>query len=378
LSNMSELSKSLTAIDLFSGAGGFTLAALNVGFRVLAAIENSRHACDTYRANFLIDKPKAPILYEEDILRLEPSKVLAEVNILPGDCDIVMGGPPCQGFSVHRIKNQGVDDPRNTLLLKYFYFVGILRPKVFVVENVPGMLWKRHKKYLKRFYKLAKEEGYNVFAPVVLNAKDFGVPQNRKRVFILGVRDDIKWAGDWPPKATHFNPHSNEVMENGQPSWKTAAAVFQAAFPKNDPNAIHMNHTAELVEVFRSTPINGGSRNQSNRNLPCHNGHDGHKDVYGRINPALPAPTMTTACINPSKGRFVHPTKHHGITVRHAARIQTFPDAFIFEGGLMAAGQQVGNAVPILLGEAVLKSIERNLTMRLDNSLKSSCISAKF
>jgi DNA (cytosine-5)-methyltransferase 1 len=118
-----------------------------------------------------------------------------------------------------------------------------------------------------------------------------------------------------------------------------------------------MTHGAALIEAFRNTPINGGSRKDSGRVLACHRDHDGHKDVYGRIDSRKPAPTMTTACINPSKGRFVHPSEHHGITVRQAARIQTFPEHFTFSGGLMAAGKQVGNAVPVRLGATLIKQL---------------------
>jgi DNA (cytosine-5)-methyltransferase 1 len=120
-----------------------------------------------------------------------------------------------------------------------------------------------------------------------------------------------------------------------------------------------MMHGKELLATFARTPANGGSRKDSGRVLPCHEDHDGHRDVYGRINPKMPAPTMTTACINPSKGRFVHPTKHHGITLRQAARIQSFPDWFIFEGGLMAGGVQVGNAVPVDLAKALLVPLKK-------------------
>ncbi|MNF99158.1 putative BsuMI modification methylase subunit YdiO [compost metagenome] len=122
-----------------------------------------------------------------------------------------------------------------------------------------------------------------------------------------------------------------------------------------------MNHSEALIELFKNTPINGGSRSDSGRVLKCHQGHGGHSDVYGRINPSKPGPTMTTACINPSKGRFVHPTENHGITLRQAARLQTFPDNFIFSGGLMAAGVQIGNAVPILLGQAIIEKISQAL-----------------
>jgi DNA (cytosine-5)-methyltransferase 1 len=118
-----------------------------------------------------------------------------------------------------------------------------------------------------------------------------------------------------------------------------------------------MKHNDELISAFKNTPLNGGSRRDSGRILPCHKNHDGHKDVYGRIDSRLPAPTMTTACINPSKGRFVHPMEHHGITIRQAARIQTFPDSFVFEGGLTAAGKQIGNAVPVRMAEIIIRQL---------------------
>jgi len=349
--------KAIRAIDMFCGAGGFTLAARQAVIHVIAVIEIDKHACETYRNNFIKNKRNAPRLYETNILELEPKQILSDLGIKAKELDIIMGGPPCQGFSAHRIKNAGVGDPRNELLKRYFDFVAVLKPRVFIVENVMGMLWPRHKKHVDQFYRLAKKTGYVVFKPVVLNAVDFGVPQNRKRVFILGYRSDLKLDFDWPPKATHFAADSHEVKEEGKPCHLTATVVFDTLLRKDDPNHIHMNHSEEMVSVFKSTPINGGSRRQSGRILPCHKGHNGHNDVYGRIDPSKPGPTMTTACVNPSKGRFLHPTKNHGITVRHAARFQTFPDEFIFSGGLMAAAVQVGNAVPIKLGEYTLKVI---------------------
>ena len=141
----------------------------------------------------------------------------------------------------------------------------------------------------------------------------------------------------------------------------TATSVFKKRVEKHDPNNVHINHSAELVEVFRKTPKNGGSRADSGRVLPCHEDHDGHRDVYGRIRLDQPGPTMTTACINPSKGRFLHPTQNHGITARHAARFQGFPDSFIFEGGLFAAARQIGNAVPRQLGRPVLRVLKKAL-----------------
>ncbi|MEA2465586.1 MAG: (cytosine-5)-methyltransferase 1, partial [Acidobacteriota bacterium] len=184
---------------------------------------------------------------------------------------------------------------------------------------------------------------------------------NRKRVFIVGWRRDLALRPAWPPQPTYFKPSSEEVLVGGRRPFRTAASVFEKPLDVLDPNKVHINHSPELIRVFESTPLNGGSRHESSRVLPCHDGHNGHRDVYGRIRLGEPGPTMTTACINPSKGRFLHPTENHGITARHAARFQGFPDGFIFEGGLFAAARQIGNAVPRQMGRRVLRVLKRAL-----------------
>jgi len=348
--------KNLNCVDLFAGAGGFSLGARNANLKVVAAVEFKKHACTTYRANLITDGETT--LYEKDILNLDPQSLVSQHFSDGKDCDIVLGGPPCQGFSVHRINATGVGDPRNKLILRYFDYVKTLKPKVFLMENVPGILWERHKSFLDEFYAEGSSSGYKLLGPVTIDARDYGVPQRRKRVFILGIRQDLDLKIEWPPKPSHSLTASSLM---GLKPWNTASTVFDVEIKQGDPNGIHMNHSAALVDVFRATPLNGGSRRESGRLLPCHSKHNGHNDVYGRIDPSLPGPTMTTACINPSKGRFVHPTEPHGITVRHAARFQTFPDWFIFHGGLIAAGEQVGNAVPVRLGEVLLNSIRAAL-----------------
>lgn len=351
----------LVAVDLFAGAGGFSLAAAESGFSINFAIENDRFAIQTYKDNIQkMDAGKKSVLFEKSILEYDPAKIKRD-RFKGTSCDLLLGGPPCQGFSAHRILDAGVNDPRNALILAYFRFVNALQPKVFLMENVPGILWPRHQSYLTEFYEQAKFAGYELFPPVTLDARDFGVPQRRKRVFILGLRNDLDSKDfTWPPPPTHCNPGK---IENGCVPWKSCADVFEPA-PIDDANDIHMHHGLELTEAFKNTPINGGSRKDSGRILKCHESHDGHKDVYGRIDPTHPAPTMTTACINPSKGRFVHPTEHYGITVRQAARIQTFPDAFSFAGGITAAGRQVGNAVPIELGKYLINHVKALLGPR--------------
>ena len=348
--------KEILAVDLFSGAGGFSLGAIQAGLSVVGALEIDKNAGKTYQANVANKAKTANPLLNEDILVLDPEDAMSHWGLKPGQCDIIVGGPPCQGFSRHRINNAGVGDPRNKLLGRYFEYVAALRPRVFLVENVPGLLWPRHKEYLEQFYEMGDIADYHIASPVILNACDYGVMQNRKRVFILGIDNRRPFSLTWPPEPTHASPASPVQLKQGKLPWLTAQAAFAPA-QINDPSDVHMNHSPELIEVFKNTPINGGSRAKSGRILKCHAGHTGHKDVYGRIDPSKPAPTMTTACINPSKGRFVHPVEHHGITVRQAARIQGFPESFVFHGGLMASGAQIGNAVPIKLAEVLLRHI---------------------
>jgi DNA (cytosine-5)-methyltransferase 1 len=390
--------KNILAVDLFAGAGGFSLAAKSIGISVRAAIEFDKDACNTYRKNLIEgdNGDSSELLYEEDITKLEPETVLQDINMSPGELDILIGGPPCQGYSRHRIKDQGVNDPRNRLLLRYFDFVSVFKPKAFLVENVPGLLWKRHEFFLHKFFDLAEKAGYHVFEPVKLNAKDYGVPQNRQRVFILGIRKDLNPTNlVWPPKPTHF-----PIGKGKFPEWKTASTIFarpdfvsdeqeiiavlgQELYDSlefgseikplsEDSNSIHMSHKDYMLERFSKTPING-SREDSGETLPCHsNGYRGHKDVYGRIFLNKPGPTMTTGCMNPSKGRFLHPWENHGITIRHAARFQTFPESFEFSGGLISQGRQVGNAVPVELGIQLLESVKSFLLANAIDSIQAA------
>jgi DNA (cytosine-5)-methyltransferase 1 len=371
----------LTAVDLFSGAGGFSLGAYNIGINVLAAVEIDRDACETYRNNIIKKRSPETKLFERDILLFDPVEFKQELKLQLGELDCLIGGPPCQGFSSHRLKNKGVNDPRNQLLLRYFDFVKELKPKFFLVENVPGLLWPRHEPYLQRFKNLSLSNGYKIFGPTRLNAKHFGIPQNRIRIFVLGIRSDQNPVNTvWPPRADHFAPGK------GKPEWVPAASVFSKPpkevlnylekivglskagnLPFNsgiidqrkDLSAVRMNHAAHMIKRFSDTPING-SRSDNPYSLECHaNGHDGHKDVYGRIRLGQPGPTITTGCFNPSKGRFLHPWEDNGITIRHAARFQTFPDDFIFSAGITSQAKQVGNAVPVQLAEVVLKTALR-------------------
>jgi DNA (cytosine-5)-methyltransferase 1 len=253
------------------------------GVNIVAAVEKDRNACKTYHENLIASGRTQTRLFDQDILQLHPEQVMQEMGLHRGDCDVLLGGPPCQGFSTHRLRDSGVDDPRNSLILRYFEFVKALRPRFFLVENVPGMLWERHREYVDTFYRLAADNEYALPSPIVLNARDYGVPQNRKRVFLIGtdLRSGISCV--WPPQATHFSP--DDVAASLAPAdrtWRTASVVFDEPAPLYDPNNIHMRHNAELTAAFERTPANGGSRFASGRTLPCHQGHTGHSARWPR------------------------------------------------------------------------------------------------
>ncbi|MEJ5064311.1 DNA cytosine methyltransferase [Erwinia sp. MYb375] len=391
----------LKAIDLFAGAGGFSLAAFKAGVDVQAAIELDKLASETYYKNLVIKFGAQTQVFSQDINDVDIDSLMRFQGLKQDELDLLLGGPPCQGFSSHRINDAGINDPRNSLLLRYFDFVRKLRPKVFLVENVPGLLWPRHAEYLDNFISLTREHGYQVIGdkPYVLNARDYGVPQNRKRAFILAVRDDIQ-TNDllWPPEATY--------TKTGQQIWPTASSVFErpaqsiliefkerlvekfnftaemaescidqlqwgSPIAQDDSCAIHMIHSKEMTTLFENTPLMG-DRIESGRQLNCHKNYGGHLDVYGRIYPHFPSNTITTGCNNPSKGRFVHPWLPHGISLRHAARLQTFPDDYAFVGGTMAIAKQIGNAVPVKLGEALLGAIIKLLSKQPSLSSKDA------
>lgn len=379
----------MDAIDLFAGAGGFSLAARECNINVVAAIELDNAAAATYQSN-LISRLNVPTkLINEDINLVDIPKLMADLNIQERDLDLILGGPPCQGFSTHRINDSGINDPRNELLIRYFDFINAFKPKAFLVENVTGLLWKRHSSYLDKFIGLAEMASYKILFCGTINAKDYGVPQNRKRVFILGIRNDLNISKlSFPPKPTHFPP------KKGGQKWKAASTVFEkpddAILKKfeshyqkfmspdeaksfvanlefglpiqdNDKCNVHMTHTTDVENRFKLTPLNG-SRSDIEFRLRCHsNDYKGHKDVYGRILLHEPSNTITTGCNNPSKGRFVHPWLNHGITLRHAARLQTFPDDFEFSGNISEQAKQIGNAVPNLLAKVLINSIINGL-----------------
>lgn len=317
-----------TAIDLFSGCGGLTVGLKRAGFRVLGAVDIDPLSVQTYKANHC-----DVTLWEKDIREIDPQELLETLGLKKGRLDLLAGCPPCQGFSTMRTLNGSVrvNDPRNDLLLEFERFVIALSPRVVMLENVPGLADdKRFEIFRRNLKKLGYRGEYRI-----LNAANYGVPQRRRRlIYLAGMGMNIPFADKIKRKKT-----VKEII-GGLPK------AGQSGDPVHDMSE---NRTTKVLEIIRLIPKDGGSR----RDLPdecqleCHKRCNGFKDVYGRMAWKDVAPTITSGCFNPSKGRFLHPEENRAITMREAALLQGFPLRYKFPTNSKSAiALMIGNALP--------------------------------
>jgi DNA (cytosine-5)-methyltransferase 1 len=344
----------LFVADLFAGAGGITEGFRRAGFVPAVAVEFDRWAARTYAANFgdhVLASPIEKVSVRKDGCSLYWTGLSLEgdlVEIETPEIDVLVGGPPCQGFSpLGRMNDWEFSDPRNKLWKHYVRVLDAVAPKFFLIENVPEIL--KSEEY-QRLLRHVERLGYKVAADV-LNAAEFGVPQNRRRAIIVGsslgkpylptasifelrsVRDAI---GDLPLEPDGLNWH---VRRNPRPM---------------------------SLERYKCVP-EGGNRFDLMRNRPditprCwKRKKTGSTDVFGRMWWDEPAPTIRTEFFKPEKGRYLHPTANRPITIREAARLQTFPDDYIFVGSNVQVAKQIGNAVPVTLAERIATHIRSKL-----------------
>ncbi|TKJ35817.1 MAG: DNA (cytosine-5-)-methyltransferase [Planctomycetes bacterium B3_Pla] len=317
------------AIDLFCGCGGLTLGLKQAGFQVVGAVEIDRLAVETYQANH----PEVEV-WEEDIQGLTVARVKRKLTLKKGELDLLAGCPPCQGFSTMTTLNGGYEicDERNDLISQFMKFVEGLAPKTIMMENVPGLA---KDKRFRTFCRKLKNLGY-VINHAILDAADYGVPQRRKRLILLaGKGKRIEFA----KKAAR----------------RTVADAISRMGPAGESgDALHdlpERRTAKVKKLIRMIPKNGGSRKDLGKRwqLECHKKCDGFKDVYGRMAWDKVAPTITSGCTNPSKGRFLHPVENRAITLREAALLQTFPEDYYFphKKGKGKNALMIGNALPV-------------------------------
>lgn len=349
-----EISTAFTAIDLFCGAGGFSVGLERAGFDVRLAVDSWRLATDTYATNF-----KHPVLCD-DLSTMSGRELLRHARAKKGEIDLVVGGPPCQGFSIQRI---GPDqDARNSLVLEYARLLGEIAPRLFVMENVPGLTGKRGSELFQAFLDAVDEAGYETEAHVV-NAADYGAPQLRKRVVVLGWR--YSDSGPFMLPAPKCSPEAYATVQDAIGNLPPPPPPEKL----NPHDPLHrQTRLSELNrERLRHIPPGGGMENLPvHLRVACHKvGADkiGHRYVYGRLAADRPAATITARFDSFTRGKFAHPVEDRNITLREGARLQTFPDTFQFKGNQEEIACQIGNAVPPILAEALGRSAVRALTM---------------
>lgn len=330
-----------TAVDLFAGAGGSTQGLTQAGFEVLAAVEHDASCAASYRSNH----PETQ-LFQEDINDLTPGRLRTALGIKKGELGLLNACPPCQGFSTLGDGDQ--DDERNDLVTTVLSFIQGLEPRAFILENVPGLA---RDKRLAALVAAARALGYGVKVYRV-NATEFGVSQNRRRLIAIGVQGaDEESMPDHPaallPRSFRREPVPiKEVLAAAGPLQGSRDPVHRARTP-----------TSVVAERIRLIPVNGGRFDlPESHQLDCHKSLESKRSAaaaYGRMRLGEPAPTLTTRCTTPACGRFVHPTEHRGISLREAALIQTFPRRYAFEGSYQSVEAQIGNAVPARLAEGL-------------------------
>jgi len=314
----------INVISLFSGSGGLDLGFTKTGkYKIIFANDFNKYACETYIKNI------GNHIICDDIRNLD--------KIPYGD--IIIGGPPCQGFSTAN-PLRSFDDPRNKLFKEYGRIINKIKPKMFLMENVSGMVTMEKGKVFNLIKKELSNYGYTLFDKI-LNARDYGVPQNRKRVFIIGVRNDIKKKFIFPSK-THNK--SNYI---------TTEKVLYKSINKND-----FNHKIGKLSELNSKRIKYIPEGGSMKDCPpeLHNNSD-LKRAMRRLHRKKESYTI----VHNNCDHYYHPTENRRITIREMARLQGYPDDFIFLGSKSEQSRQVGNSVPIGLGEVLSESIYKFL-----------------
>lgn len=341
----------LKTIDCFAGCGGLSLGLQRAGFDISFAFDLSPQAVATYSRNI------APHIVESNVHDLNEADLRGHLTSAE-EVGLIAGGPPCQGFS--RQRRGSIKDERNELVFEFLRIVGLFRPTMFLMENVSGIRGRRGAAYLDSLIHRAREMGYFIHQ-AVLNAADFGVPQIRKRMFLVGEIDKGEVYFSFP-QATHSPDDYVTVRDafDGLPEPSAACRSFHNHQPDNisDLNRLRISHVPP-----------GGGRDDipEHLRLPCHvrsADEIGHRGVYGRLSWDTPSGTITTKCNSFTRGRFAHPEANRNITMREAARLQSFPDDFVFEGDKVSVAHQIGNAVPPLLAQHLANSVLTALKRR--------------
>ena len=373
-----DISSGYTSIDLFSGCGGMTKGFSLAGVNSIFASDIDENCEKTFTRNF----PGTPFLCK-DITAI----VKEEVDALIGEQvpDIIIGGPPCQGFSLaNKRRNTIKDDPRNKLFYQFVKFIDWYSPKAFVMENVKGLLYMQKGEVIQTIigeFANAGQYGYNV-AYQVLTASDYGVPQNRERVILIGFRKDLGIEPKHPVPYRIEHRFTVDEAISDLPQINAGQGEEFMSYPVEPQNIyqqyvrttgegvtnhIAMRHTARLIERFKAIKAGQSlidvweTHGAVKRGAPQEKSTIKFGQNNQRVHGNQPAPTIAASF----QSNFIHPHLDRNFTAREGARLQSFPDDFVFEGmrtkmswekGL-SQYQQIGNAVPVLLAYAIANSV---------------------
>ena len=347
-----------TIIDLFAGVGGLSLGFELSGFEVVLANEYDPSIANAY----VLNRQNANMIVA-DITKLSIEETFSR---FAGKVDVIVGGPPCQGFS-QKGSRKTIHDPRNFLFKYFFDVVSLVKPKYFVMENVPNLLTAENGFFRKEIEELFEGIGYTLNADV-LNAVDFGVPQSRRRTCIIGRLGTTKVKMPEPvsKRITIWDAISDlAYLESGEGAEEQVyrfpiQSKYQETLRGDSKvlfNHVATNHSAIAIERLKMIPPNCGKEVLPEEHLT--------KSVYSgtwtRMVQDEESVTITTRFDTPSSGKFTHPYLNRAITVREAARIQSFPDWFRFYGTKTSQMKQVGNAVPPLLAKAIANAILKDM-----------------
>ena len=353
---MDTTKKSLKVLDLFSGVGGFSYGFEMCGdFNIIGAIEYDKEIAGSMKLNH-----KDADLFIGDIRKISPVDVKNKI----GGVDVIIGGPPCQGFSL-KGQRGGMEDERNFLFKAYLKYVNFFKPEYVVMENVPNILTDHGGFFKNKIIKELEGLGYNV-SYGILDASDFGVPQKRRRAFFIS---SLKQKIELPTsnkkiKNTVWDAISDlAYLESGEGSVKSdyrfkPKSSYQKQMRKGSKklfNHIATKHKKIAIDRLKRIPPEKG-KEYLNEKITSTFG-----ETWGRLIKKELSPTIVTRFDTPSNGKNSHPFLNRAITPREAARLQSFPDIFVFHGSKTSICTQIGNAVPPLLGKAIANNIKNSI-----------------
>lgn len=336
----------MVAFDFFCGAGGLTRGLLDAGIKVIAGFDRDAGCKKTYEHN----NPPSRFV-EADIIKLQIGDLKKYAGKHRFDEMLFAGCAPCQPFSSQLKKGKNRHDA--TLLGEFGRLIKEGLPGQVLMENVPGIANVKGNSIFKRFIRLLEENNYK-YEYGILDAKRYGVPQNRRRMILIATRrkkpslPQSKYGSDLLPYRTVQKAISHFPEINAGESHPAV------------PNHVASSISARNLERLRHTPHDGGDRRSwpKSLRLKCHTGnYEGHTDVYGRMAWNKPAPALTGRCNSISNGRYGHPVQNRAISLREAAALQSFPEGYVFFGSNVHIAHQIGNAVPVLLAEYLGKHI---------------------